>query len=121
MSKTGDMIKTYILLHSLLLIYSLTSVVSKLAGNESFLSIRFWIYFSGVIILLGVYAIGWQQVIKKLPLTTAFANKALTIVWGIVWGFLIFNENVTKRKLFGAGIVMLGVVFFAFSDRRKDD
>ena len=35
---------------------------------------------------LVAYAFGWQQVIKHLPLTTAYANKAVTVVWGILLG-----------------------------------
>ena len=49
-------------------------------------------------------AIGWQQVIKRIPLTTAFANKAVTVVWGLVWGALFFREAVTPGKLLGAAL-----------------
>ena len=70
-----------------------------------------------VIVLLGIYAIGWQQVIKQLPLTTAFANKAVTVVWGIVWGMLFFSEQLTVGKLVGAVLVVFGVVLFAIADR----
>ena len=84
MNKTT--IKTLIGLHGMLMVYSMSGICSKLAAGESFLSARFCIYYAVIIVLLGVYAIGWQQVIKRIPLTTAFANKAVTVVWGIVWG-----------------------------------
>ena len=77
---------------------------------------RFCIYYAVIIVLLGVYAIGWQQVIKRIPLTTAFANKAVTVVWGIVWGWFFFGESITLGKLIGAGMVIAGVVLFAKSD-----
>lgn len=82
MNKTT--IKTLIGLHGMLMVYSMSGICSKLAAGESFLSARFCIYYAVIIVLLGVYAIGWQQVIKRIPLTTAFANKAVTVVWGIV-------------------------------------
>ena len=72
---------------------------------------------AGMIALLGVYAIGWQQVIKLLPLTYAYANKAVTVLWGIVWGVLLFHEQVSPLKLLGALIVLAGVVLFSLAER----
>lgn len=114
MNKTT--IKTLIGLHGMLMVYSMSGICSKLAAGESFLSARFCIYYAVIIVLLGVYAIGWQQVIKRIPLTTAFANKAVTVVWGIVWGWFFFGESITLGKLIGAGMVIAGVVLFAKSD-----
>lgn len=114
MNKTT--IKTLIGLHGMLVVYSMSGICSKLAAGESFLSARFCIYYAVIIVLLGVYAIGWQQVIKRIPLTTAFANKAVTVVWGIVWGWFFFGESITPGKLIGAGMVIAGVVLFAKSD-----
>ena len=98
------------------MVYSMSGICSKLAAGESFLSARFCIYYAVIIVLLGVYAIGWQQVIKRIPLTTALANKAVTVVWGIVWGWFFFGESITPGKLIGAGMVIAGVVLFAKSD-----
>ena len=114
MNKTT--IKTLIGLHGMLMVYSMSGICSKLAAGESFLSALFCIYYAVIIVLLGVYAIGWQQVIKRIPLTTAFANKAVTVVWGIVWGWFFFGESITPGKLIGAGMVIAGVVLFAKSD-----
>ena len=114
MNKTT--IKTLIGLHGMLMVYSMSGICSKLAAGESFLSARFCIYYAVIIVLLGVYAIGWQQVIKRIPLTTACANKAVTVVWGIVWGWFFFGESITLGKLIGAGMVIAGVVLFAKSD-----
>ena len=102
-----SMIKTLIGLHAMLMIYSMSGICSKLAAGESFLSVRFCIYYAIIIGLLGVYAIGWQQVIKRIPLTTAFANKAVTVVWGIVWGWFFFDESITMGKLIGAAMVVV--------------
>lgn len=112
--------KTLILLHAMLMIYSTSGILSKLAAGEPFLSFRFCLYYGGVIALLGIYAIGWQQIIKRLPLTTAFANKAVTVVWGIVWGAVFFYEAVTVGKVVGALLVVAGVALFATADTDKE-
>ena len=82
----------------MLMIYSMSGICSKLASGEAFLSFRFCFYYAIIILLLGFYAIGWQQIIKRLPLTTAFANKAVTVIWGIIWGAVFFHEKVTVGK-----------------------
>lgn len=105
--------KTLVVLHLLLLLYSTSGVFSKLAAGESFLSFRFCLYYGAIIALLGIYAIGWQQIIKRLPLTTAFANKAVTTAWGLVWGLLFFHEQVTVGKLLGVGLVIAGVILYS--------
>ena len=107
-------------LHALLAVYSLTSVFSKLAAGQEFLSLPFCLYYGAVIVLLGVYAIGWQQVIKRLPLTAAYANKAVTVVWGFIYGILFFKEAVTPMKVIGLLTVVAGVVLFALSDDEKE-
>ncbi len=103
-------------LHIMLAIYSLSSVCSKLASGYDFMSPQFVLYYGGMIALLGFYAIAWQQVIKRLPLTTAYANKAVTLIWGLIWGYLIFREPITPTKLAGAALVLVGVVLFSLAD-----
>lgn len=110
--KKGNL-KYLLILHVMLMLYSLSGIASKLAAKQPFMSFKFCLCYACIILLLGVYAIGWQQVIKRLPLTTAFANKAVTVVWGIIWGALIFSEPVTVGKLAGAAMVIAGVVIFA--------
>lgn len=104
---------TIILLNILLAFYSLSGICSKLASKAEFLSFKFCFYYGLIILLLGIYAIGWQQIIKRLPLTTAFANKAVTVVWGLVWGALFFNEAITAGKIIGAALVIIGVIVYA--------
>lgn len=110
-------IKPYILLNIILLVYSFSSVFSKLASLENFMSTKFIIFYALVIFCLGVYAIGWQQVIKCIPLTSAFANKAITIIWGIILGFIIFNENITFFKVVGALLVIIGLIINALPEK----
>ena len=113
---TRATLRTYAALHVMIALYSLGSVCSKLASGHPFMSLPFLLFYGGSIAILGIYAIGWQQIIKHLPLTAAYANKAVTLVWGLVWGRVIFGEGFTAQKVLGAGIVLAGVVLFALSD-----
>ncbi len=108
-------IKTLIYLHLLLLVYSCGGVFSKFAGTQTFLSVPFIFYYGVVLLILFVYALAWQKIIKVLPLTTAFANKAVTVVWGIFLGAIIFGEAITFGKVLGAILIILGIVLYTKS------
>ena len=105
--------RTYLLLHLILIVYSISGVFSKLASREHFMSFQFILFYGVVVLILGIYAIGWQQVIKHLPLTTAYANKAVCTVWGSVWGILFFQEEINIGKIAGIGLIVAGIILFA--------
>lgn len=108
-------------LHILLCVFSLSGLFSKLASGEPFLSISFFFYYGGVILILGIYAICWQQIIKRMPLSLAYANKAITIIWGMIWGILIFKEQIRIQQIIGAVIVISGVVLYSMENRYERD
>ena len=108
--------KTLFGLHLLLMVYSCSGILSKLAAGEPFLSPRFCLLYGGLLALLAIYALGWQQVLKRMPLTTAYSNRAVAIVWGIIWGALIFAEPITVSKLIGGAFIIAGVVLFSHAD-----
>lgn len=113
--------KMYLALHLLIMLFSLSSVCSKLASKQPFLSFKFCLFYGLVLVILALYALCWQQIIKRMPLTAAYANKAVTVVWGLVWGLLIFNENITAGKVFGCIVIIAGVLLFAFSDEEPKE
>jgi len=107
---------TYLLLHLLLLLFSLGGVCSKLAARYEVFSLQFFLLYGLVLLNLAFYAIMWQQVLKRMPLVTAYANKAVTVVWGLLWGTLFFGEAITPKKLAGAAIIIAGIVLVVKSD-----
>ena len=114
--ETKEKAKMYFLLHILMLIFSSSSICSKLAAQEAFLSVRFCMYYGMVLFILVIYAVCWQQILKKLPLVTAYANKAVTILWGLIWGRLFFGEQVTIQKIIGA-IIIVGGIYLVVSEK----
>lgn len=113
-------IKSYILLHIVVLVYSMSSILTKKAALADFLSFRFIILYGLVLVCMGVYALVWQQVIKNLPLNVAFANKSVTIIWGMLWGSLFFQETITPKMALGALIVIAGVIMVITGGEKGD-
>lgn len=101
-----------ILLHGLFLFYALTSLGEKIAASYSWDSLIFGGIYCGVIVILAVYAIGWQRILRHVPLSTAYTHRAVNVFWGLIFGFLFFDEPITSGKVMGVAIVMCGLVFF---------
>lgn len=114
--------KDMLMLQGVFLLYSCTSLAQKLTssylpkGADSFkellpqlFNVKLVIAGSMVVILLGVYAVLWQQVIKRFELSVAYANKAVTLFWALVWGILIFREEITVGKVIGILVVVIGI------------
>ncbi len=116
----GSKLKYLIILHIILAVYSLTGIASKFAGGEKFLSFRFILYYGIVLFGLFVYALAWQQVIKHMPLISAYANKGVTVIWGLIWGYVVFSEEITVRKLIGAAVIICGIVFIVTADAKEE-
>ena len=114
-------IKMLLGLHVLLGIFALSDVCSKYAAGAGFPDFTFFLFYGLMLMFLGIYALGWQQIIKRMSLSSAFANRAITIVWGIFWGAVLFGEAVTPGKLVGAAVIMVGIVLFARADASNDE
>lgn len=112
----------YILLHSIIFIYSLGGICSKTAASKEFLSLE-WILLYGLLMLsLAIYAVMWQQILKKIPLNTAYSNKSVTVVWGMVWGITIFGESINAANIIGAVLILCGIILMVTGESRdKED
>ncbi|MCR5001604.1 MAG: EamA family transporter [Lachnospiraceae bacterium] len=113
-----------IILHIILALFSVSGIFSKRAAAEDMLSLNWMINYGVVLFVLFIYAIAWQQIIKKMPIVTAYANKAVMVIWGIVWGYVFFNEAITVPKIIGAVIIIAGVYLVVTGDeytQEKED
>lgn len=104
----------FIKLHLNILLFSFTTVFSKAASiqlNEQGLR-SLWLYIFAFLMLLncGIYALAWQQVIKRFELSVAYANKSVYLIWGQLWAVAIFGEHLSFMNIVGLVLVFAGVV-----------
>ena len=109
-------IKNIIILQVIILIYTLSTVTAKFASNEEFLSLKFILFYVLEIFILGVYAILWQQIIKKFEISVAYANRAMSLLWSIVWAIVFFEEQITLKNVIGVIIVIAGTIIVNSED-----
>ncbi|MFI3202198.1 MAG: EamA family transporter [Eubacteriales bacterium] len=72
--------------------------------------VRFILFYSLEFVALFVYAICWQQMIKRFELSVAYANRAVAILWSLVWSVILFKEAITLGKILGVCCVLVGVM-----------
>ena len=102
--------KNIISLNFLFLIYSLTGVFLKISSNYSYFSPPFLLYFSLAVVMVVIYAIGWQLALQKTHLNKAYLNKSVVILWGIIWGAIFFDERIDMRIIMGGVLILAGII-----------
>lgn len=103
-------IKDILMLQIVFFIYSINSVVAKFASAQEPFSLNFILLYGLELCVLGVYAILWQQLIKRMELSVAYSNKAVVLLWAMVFGALLFKEQITLTKVAGILLVIVGIV-----------
>lgn len=106
----------FLVLHIGILISSLSGVCAKLAGRQDFFSLPFIFFYGLDLFAVFIYAIIWQQVLKRMPLTVAYSNRPVSLIWGLIWGALLFQESITWNMLLGAGVIFLGIYLMVSDD-----
>ena len=104
-------LKDIILLQLVVMIYTVSTIIGKFAAGAADDSlIKFVLLYGAEIGVLGIYAILWQQMIKRFDLSVAYANRAMALLWSAVWAVVLFHENLTGKQLIGIALVIIGTV-----------
>lgn len=101
-------VKNIIIAIILYIFMSLSSVLMKFASLQSILFNKVLLYFSSIAVL-GIFAILWQKLLKGNNLSTVYAFKSTTIIWGMIFGVIFFNENISIQMIIGSIVTAIGV------------
>ena len=105
--------KRYLALIGVNLVYACTSICTKMASRQEMLSWPYLLWIGGAIGIMGVYAILWQQVIARMPLSTAYMFKGTSLIFVLLFSVLLFDEGITLNNVIGAVIIIIGIVLFS--------
>ncbi len=100
--------KDILTLQAVIVVYTLSSIFSKLASTREPLSVSFCLFYLAQLFILGIYALLWQQMIKKFELSVAYANRSVALLWSLVWAVLIFRDPITWKNAAGVLLVIIG-------------
>lgn len=113
--------KNICILQLVVVVYTLSSVVAKLAAGEEVFSLFFFLFYGLEIVILGIYAILWQQMIKHFDLSVAYANRSMAILWSALWAVVLFGDNLGIKQIIGIGFVLLGTVVVNGGQKSKEE
>lgn len=95
------------------LVYACTSVFTKMASRQEMLSWPYLLWIAGAIMVMGLYALLWQQIITRMPVSTAYMFKGTSLVFVLLFSALLFGEMITITNIIGSMIIVLGIILFA--------
>lgn len=99
--------KDILILQLIIMIYTFSSICAKLASGQETL-FRLLLFTGLEFLCLAVYAILWQQAIKIFDLSVAYANRAMVLLWSMIWAVLVFHDTITLKNILGVALVIAG-------------
>jgi len=99
----------YTFMHASFLLYSFVGTVSKTAANQGMFTPYFFMYALLVLFILAVYALMWQQVLKRFSLAKAYPNKGVVVIWNLLWAVVFFKEVITISNIIGSAVIIIGI------------
>ena len=103
----------YIVLIGINMLYACVSIFTKYASQQEFMSWKYMLGLIAAIGVMGVYAVLWQQVLKRIELSMAYMFKGTSIVFVMLLAYVLFGEQITWNNIVGAIIIVGGIVLFA--------
>ena len=108
--------KLILLLQLAILLFSCCTLLMKLAAQHPMLSIPWCLLYGSGVLILGSYAIIWQQFLRRMPLVTVYANRATAIFWSMVFGAFLFHEQIRWNMIAGVAVIFIGIYLVVTSD-----
>ena len=119
--KRNVRLKDILVLQAVIVLYTFSSVAAKLASGQELFSAPFLLFYLAELTILGVYALLWQQLIRKFELSVAYANRAMALLWSLLWAVVLFHDRVTVKNGIGAVLVIVGTVIVNGGENRDGE
>ena len=97
-----------LLLQGAVCMFTVSGIAAKYASNYEFLSRGFILCYGVEIMILGIYAIVWQQIIKRVDISIAYANRSVAVFWSMLWASVLFHEQITVQNILGVILIFVG-------------
>jgi multidrug transporter EmrE-like cation transporter len=107
--------KDILVLLGINMLYACVGICTKMAALQSTGSLSYLLWFSGAVVIIAVYAFIWQQVLRRMDLSTAYMFKGTTLIFTMLIAALLFGETVTVPNIIGSLIIVCGIVILARS------
>lgn len=113
-------LKPYIGMQMLNVLFSFSGVLMKFAAmtweEKGLFNIELYSYIAAYLLLMAMYALFWQRIIKRVALSSAYLCKGMALFWSLLWSALIFRERISIYNMLGIGVIFVGTFMMAVGD-----
>lgn len=97
------------------LLYACVGVCTKMAALQTPMSWAYMLWFVGAVAIIAIYALLWQQVLRRIELSTAYLFKGTTLIFTMLFAALLFGEAITLPNILGSVLIIIGITLLAKS------
>lgn len=97
------------------MLYACVGICTKMAALQTQMSLPYLCWFGGAVAIIAVYALLWQQVLKRIEVGTAYLFKGTTLIFTMLIAALLFGEQITVPNIIGSVIIVSGITLLARS------
>ncbi|MCO6545083.1 MAG: EamA family transporter [Gilliamella sp.] len=82
--------------------------------------IRIFSYGWAYLVILGYTGafVTWMVLLKKAPVGPAFAASHLQVVTVMLVSVIVFDEQITLKRMLGGVAIIIGIVFLALAEQK---
>lgn len=95
------------------LLYASESIFSKYASMGQPLGLQFFVGIFAVVVILGLYAVLWQKILKRVDLSIAYMFKGTSLVFVLLFSVVLFGESITLNNIIGTILLLVGICLYA--------
>ena len=106
-------LKNITILIGINMLYACVGICTKMASLCVPFSWPYLSWFAGAVALIGTYALLWQQVLRRIELSTAYMFKGTTLIFTMLIAALLFGEAITIPNIVGSIIIITGITLLA--------
>ncbi len=97
------------------MLYACVGICTKMASQQEMMSWSYLLWFAGAVGIIGIYAILWQQVLRRIDVSIAYMFKGTTLIFTMCIAALLFGEPISVMNIIGSVIIVTGIVLLARS------
>ena len=97
------------------MLYACVGICTKMAAQQDAFSWPYLLWFGGAVVIIALYAVLWQQILRRIELSTAYMFKGTTLIFTMLIAALLFGEAITVPNIIGSVIIITGITLLARS------
>ena len=97
------------------MLYACVGICTKMAALQDAFSWPYLLWFVGAVAIIALYAVLWQQILRRIELSTAYMFKGTTLIFTMLIAALLFGEAITVPNIIGSVIIITGITLLARS------